>query len=69
MTLKDLIIKGGLTKEDLKKEVLFSNDEELNNLHAVGQIAYLEEVDKLVIYPLTGTEIDIMDEIEERKSK
>lgn len=58
MTLRELILKGGLSKTDLDKQVLFSNDEELNRLHTEGQIAYLEDLDKFVIYPLTGTELD-----------
>ncbi len=40
------------------KDVLFSNDEELNCLHSEGQLAYLEDMDKWVIYPLSGTEVD-----------
>lgn len=54
MTLKDLINK--INKKDFaNKEILFSNDEELNCLHAKGQIAYLKDLDKFVIYPLSGT--------------
>jgi hypothetical protein len=59
MTLKDLITKSNLSKADLEKEILFSNDEELNNLHSEAQIAELGNTGKLVIYPLTMSRTEI----------
>lgn len=57
MTLKELIKKSGLRKEDLDKEILFSCDEEMNRLYSQAQIALLDKGSKLVLYPF-GAPID-----------
>lgn len=43
---------------DDEAEIIFSSDEELNCLRAKGEIAYLEDTKRYVIYGLDGTEID-----------
>ena len=59
MTLKELLINCGIEKDDMNKEILFSGDEELNFLQRGGEIAHLGDTGKLVIYPLSGTEVEI----------
>lgn len=56
MTLKQLIKKSGLKKEDLNRTILFSCDEELNTLYEKAEIALDEKTGNLLLYPLSGTE-------------
>lgn len=48
-----------LTKADIDKEILVSSDEELNCVFNDFQIAKLEGTDKLVLFPYSGSEIEI----------
>lgn len=59
MTLRELINKSGLTKKDLNRKILFSNDEELNILFEKAEIAIDKKTGNLLLYPLTGTESEL----------
>ena len=58
MTLRELIKKSGLTMADLDKEIIFYSDEELNQGHSDAEIAIGEQTGRLLLYPLSGSEVE-----------
>jgi hypothetical protein len=56
MKVKEL--KALLKDAKPNDEIIFSNDEELNCLMAKGEVAWLTDLKKWCVFPLSGTEVE-----------